>query len=111
PHYLPGVIPAPADSERWCGFRRGPGSVIARYVTMQEVATFFSGFAVVGRPVQDRTGLTGRYDLRAQFIDGPDGDSGSLFTALDEQLGLSFHGERANVPVIVIDHAERPTAD
>src|SRR5262249_42005942 len=48
PRYATGVVPASADPERWCGFRRGPGSVMARYVTMPEVATFFSGFAVVG---------------------------------------------------------------
>ena len=111
PRYVRGAVPAPSDSERWCGFRRGPGSVMARYVTMQEVATFFSGFAVVGRPVQDQTGLTGRYDLRAQFVEGADADSGNLFTALDEQLGLTFRGERAMVPVVVIDHAERPTPE
>jgi uncharacterized protein (TIGR03435 family) len=110
PRYTQGSVPT-ADPERWCGFRRGPGTVMARAVTMPEVATFFSGFAVVGRPVQDRTGLTGRYDLRVQFVEGPDADSGSLFTALGEQLGLAFHGERASVGVIVVDHAERPAPD
>jgi uncharacterized protein (TIGR03435 family) len=111
PRYVPGAAAAPSDSERWCGFRRAPGSVMGRYVTMQEVATFFSGYPVVGRPVQDRTGLTGRYDLRVQFIEGPEADSGSFFTALAEQLGLAFQSERAIVPMIVIDHAERPTPD
>jgi len=111
PRYATGVVPASADPERWCGFRRGPGSVMARYVTMPEVATFFSGFAVVGRPVLDRTGLTDRYDLRVEFTDAPDADSGSLFTAIGEQLGLTFHSERATVPVIVIDRAERPVPD
>jgi uncharacterized protein (TIGR03435 family) len=111
PRYGPGAVPTTTDPERWCGFRRGSGSVVARYVTMPEVAAYFSGFAVVGRPVQDRTGLTGRYDLRVQFIEGPDADSGSLFTAVGEQLGLTFHNERAAVPVVVIDRAERPTPD
>jgi uncharacterized protein (TIGR03435 family) len=111
PRYAPGAVPTDADPDRWCGFRRAPGSVVARHITMPEVATFFSGFAVVGRPVQDRTGLTGRYDLRVQFIEGPDADSGSLFTALSEQLGLTFQSERTALPVIVIDHAERPTPD
>jgi len=111
PRYAPGAVPTGADPDRWCGFRRAPGSVMARYITMPEVATFFSGFAVVGRPVQDRTGLTGRYDLRVQFIEGPDADSGSLFTALREQLGLTFQSERTALPVIVIDRAEHPTPD
>src|SRR5262249_15494774 len=111
PRYAPGRVPGAADAERWCGFRRGSGSVMARYVTMQEIATFFSGYGVVGRPVQDRTGLTGRYDLRVQFADGADADSGSLFTALDEQLGLVLRSERSLVSVMVIDRAERPTPD
>jgi uncharacterized protein (TIGR03435 family) len=111
PRYAPGAVPTVPDPDRWCGFRRGPGSVTARYITMPEVAAFFSGFAVVGRPVQDRTGLTGRYDFHLQFIEGPEADSGSLFTALSEQLGVTFHSERATLPVIVIDHAERPTPD
>jgi uncharacterized protein (TIGR03435 family) len=111
PRYAPGAVPIAGDPDRWCGFRRAPGSVTARYITMPEVATYFSGFAIVGRPVLDRTGLTGRYDLRLQFIEGPDADSGSLFTALSEQLGLAFHSERAALPVIVIDRADRPTPD
>jgi uncharacterized protein (TIGR03435 family) len=111
PRYGTGAVPAAGDSDRWCGFRRGPGSMTARYVTMPEVATYFSGFAVVGRPVLDRTGLAGRYDLRVEFIEGPDADSGSLFTAVAEQLGLSFQNERATVPVVVVDRAERPTPD
>jgi uncharacterized protein (TIGR03435 family) len=111
PKYAGGRAPANVDPDRWCGFRRAPGTVTARSVTMPEVAVYFSGFAVVSRPVVDRTGLSGRYDLRVQFIEGPDTDSGSLFTALNEQLGLAFHSERATLPVIVIDHAERPTPD
>jgi uncharacterized protein (TIGR03435 family) len=111
PRYAGGRPPANADPDRWCGFRRAPGSVAARSITMPEVAAFFSGFAVVSRPVVDRTGLTGRYDLQVQFVEGPDADSGSLFTALNEQLGLAFHSESAMLPVLVIDHAEPPTPD
>jgi uncharacterized protein (TIGR03435 family) len=111
PRYSRGVVPSPQDAERWCGFRRAPGSVIARSITMPEIAAFFSGFAVVGRPVEDRTGLTGRYDIHVRFIEGPDADSGSLFTALSEQLGLTFQSERATMPVVVIDRARHPTPD
>ena len=111
PQYARGAVPATPDPDRWCGFRRVPGSVTARYVTMPEVATFFSSFLVVGRPVEDRTGLTGRYDLHVEYMEGPDADAGSLFTAFNEQLGLTFQPERALMPVIVIDRAERPTTD
>ena len=77
---------------------------------MPEVATFFSGLAAVSRPIVDRTGLTGRYDLQLDFMEGPD-EAGSFFTAFSEQLGLSLQSERIILPVIVVDHAERPTPD
>jgi uncharacterized protein (TIGR03435 family) len=110
PRYTPGRAPAATDADRWCGVRRVPGRITARYVTMPEVATYFSGLAAVGRPIQDRTGLTGRYDLQLDFMEGPE-EAGSFFTAFSEQLGLSLQGVRATLPVIVIDRAERPTPD
>jgi uncharacterized protein (TIGR03435 family) len=119
-----GTASAPA-SDRWCGFRAVGGKVIARHVTMPEVATYFSGYTVVGRPIEDRTGLTGRYDFDLEFtnafiagpnpdspIPNPAADSGtSLFTALKEQLGLSLQPETATLPVLVIDRVEHPTPD
>jgi uncharacterized protein (TIGR03435 family) len=81
---------------------------------------------VVGRIVQDRTGLTGNFDLDLQWTDlaallapensrpetpPPPADGPSLFTALQEQLGLKLDSQRGPVDVLVIDHAERPTED
>jgi uncharacterized protein (TIGR03435 family) len=79
-----------------------------------------------GRPVVDRTGLTGKYDYTLQWT--PDegqmgmfraagdwenrgnGDSGpSVFTALQEQLGLKLDATKAPVELLVIDHVERPS--
>jgi len=77
---------------------------------------------MVGRTVVDKTGLTERYDIELTFtpdrpLPGPDGtpapaptDSGpSLFTALQEQLGLKLDPSKETVDVLVIDHVERPT--
>ena len=94
-----------------CGFRRVPGLITARYITMQEVAAYFSGFNVIGRPIQDRTGLTDRYDFNLELTEGPDADPGTLYTALQEQLGLIFQREMAPMPVLVVDRVERPTPD
>jgi uncharacterized protein (TIGR03435 family) len=68
---------------------------------------------VDNRLVVDRTGLTGTYDftLRYAIEPKPGSDLPSLFTALQEQLGLKLVPDRAPVPVLVIDRIERPTAD
>jgi uncharacterized protein (TIGR03435 family) len=70
----------------------------------------------VGRPVANRTGLEGNYVLRFQWAadleatprEPLDTDSVSLFTALEEQLGLRLVGERTTMDVVVIEHVERP---
>jgi uncharacterized protein (TIGR03435 family) len=73
----------------------------------------------VGRQVVDETGLTGKYDFKLQVVpvqrlsgrgetstseDGP-----SIFTAVQEQLGLRLESGTGPVQMLVIDHAERPT--
>jgi uncharacterized protein (TIGR03435 family) len=67
-----------------------------------------------GRVIVDATGLTGNWDLELRFAapgQNADADSPSLFTALEEQLGLKLESGRAPVDVVVIDHIERPTQD
>jgi uncharacterized protein (TIGR03435 family) len=66
---------------------------------------------VSGRPVVDRTGLTGRYDLELEWSDDDDEDSAAatLFTAVSEQLGLRLQAEKAPVDVVVVDHIELPS--
>jgi uncharacterized protein (TIGR03435 family) len=71
----------------------------------------------VRRPVIDRTGLTGVFDIELQFTSRPlaasaadDAESGPAFiTALREQLGLKLEEGTAAVEVIVIDRAEPPS--
>jgi uncharacterized protein (TIGR03435 family) len=68
---------------------------------------------VVGRVVVDKTGLTDRYDLKLVWAadDAPAGDNSapSLFTAIQEQLGLKLESAKEPVPVLVIDHIDLPT--
>jgi uncharacterized protein (TIGR03435 family) len=77
---------------------------------------------VVGRDVVDETRITGRYDLKLrwtpddatepQFLNGAPVDSGpSIFTALEEQLGLKLEPAKGQVQVLVIDHVEMPSAN
>jgi len=80
----------------------------------------------LGRPVVDRTGLSGIYDLSVKWDDAPiadggllgwdapaapENDRGSIFTAIQDQLGLRLESQRAPVDVIVIDQIERPSAN
>jgi uncharacterized protein (TIGR03435 family) len=75
--------------------------------------------ANLGRPVVDRTGLTGEFTLQLEYpfrLPGPaeapaadDPLAPSLFTALQEQLGLKLQSARGNIEVLVVDRAGRPS--
>ena len=68
--------------------------------------------AVPGRPVIDQTGLKGTYafTLRYGRSDSPtENELPSIFTALEEQLGLRLENTKAPVDVLTIDHIEEPT--
>jgi uncharacterized protein (TIGR03435 family) len=66
-----------------------------------------------GRIVIDKTGLTGWYDIDLKWTSNGElakGASGpTLFTALEEQMGLKLIPEKAPVDVLVVDHIERPS--
>jgi len=100
----------------------GQGVVTGNGVAMEALARNLVGG--VGRIVVDKTGLPGYYDLNMTFAQdslptapaapgaaAPDGAAPSLFTAMQEQLGLKLEPGRAPVQVLVIDRLERPTAD
>ncbi len=91
-----------------------PGATRFAGVPMPQVAALIS--LIVGRPVTDRTGLAGTYDLELRFSGDPapgaplpDVTAPSIFTALQEQLGLKLDAEREAVDVLVIDRIDRPT--
>ena len=106
---------------------RGPGKLMVTNSTMKD---FCDGMqeAVMDKPVVDQTGLTDRYDFnlnwtpdQSQFaamgakipppnIDDPNAPP-SLYTALQEQLGLKLESTKANADVMVIDHFDKPSAN
>jgi uncharacterized protein (TIGR03435 family) len=79
----------------------------------------------MSRIVLDKTGLTGKYDFTLQwtpesqtpmFNGTGDGNQGSantpglsIFTAIQEQLGLKLESQKGPVEVIVIEHIEKPS--
>ena len=128
----PGGPPAPpAPGERpQCGMMMGIGSVAAGGVSMAQLATLLS--QRVGRTVVDKTGLTGFYEFNLDFTPdqipgaggpGPvlppgapalppvDPNGPSIYTALQEQLGLKLDAQRGQVEVTVIDSVDHPTED
>jgi uncharacterized protein (TIGR03435 family) len=91
----------------------GRGRLAGTQVTAAMLAKVLSG--QLGRTVQDQTGLKGVFDFKLEWEPDPGspnaGSAPSLFTALEEQLGLKLESERGAVDVLVIDHVERPTPD
>jgi uncharacterized protein (TIGR03435 family) len=69
----------------------------------------------LGRPVIDKTGVQGRFDFVLKFTPETeknlpdDGDGPSIFTAIQEQVGLKLESAKAPVTVLVVDHAEMPS--
>lgn len=83
----------------------GKGLMIGQSIPMAIVAESLS--SVLGRPVMDETGLKGYYDFRLEWTpDDADAPGPTLFTAIQEQLGLRIETHKAPVEVLVIDHAE-----
>jgi uncharacterized protein (TIGR03435 family) len=80
------------------------GTIRGTARTMTQVGRSLSGYAE--RRVLDRTGLDGRYDFELKW-----GDDVSIFTAVQEQLGLKLEPQRAPVDVVVVDSVERATED
>jgi uncharacterized protein (TIGR03435 family) len=92
-----------------------------KHVTIQVFAEIMPGPSAPGstavdRPVLDRTGLTGTYDLSLEFSPGPNPDRQSdpvgtgppAVEAVAEQLGMKLEATRAPLDVLVVDHVEEP---
>jgi uncharacterized protein (TIGR03435 family) len=109
PQPPPGVRPQ-------CGFSGGPGGLMVGGITMTQLAQFLQR---VGRPIIDRTGLTGAYDFDLAFAPlappaagaAADPSLPTIFIALEEQLGLKLQPTDGPLDVIVIDSIEQPVAD
>jgi len=90
-----------------CRLESAGGHYSAVGLTMNNFMIFLS--SAVERVVIDRTGLQGTYDVDFDWSSEPGSDKPSIFTAVQEQLGLKLESDRGPVDVVVIDHIERPT--
>ena len=104
--------------------RMGRGTLTGQALSMADFVRALSD--QLGRPVLDKTGLTGRYDLNLQWT--PDdsqlpmfkatgtpsasqsaASGSSLFTTMQDQLGLKLESQDSPVEILVIDHVEKPS--
>ena len=122
-----GAPPPPMQGDRMvCGMRIGPASIDMGGMSFAEFANGLS--FLLQRTVENRTGLIGSYDAKMTFAaeqlpglpmpppgapGGPriDPNAPSLFTAVQEQLGLKLESSRGPVQLLVVDRAEMPMED
>jgi uncharacterized protein (TIGR03435 family) len=127
-----GPVPPPlvGVNDACSSMRINPGGMVGfNGVPMSRIAQLLT--QSVGRPVIDKTGLTGYFDFTLQWTPQPgsempirpageppappppaaDPDGPNLFTAIQEQLGLKLESGRGPVEVVVIDRLEKPTLD
>jgi uncharacterized protein (TIGR03435 family) len=110
----PGLTPVAVDCAKEpqkCGFKGGPiGRIQAESMSSDLLMQVLAG--VSGRIVVNRTGLAGPFRVDLEYApDQAASDKPSIFTAVQEQLGLKLEPSRGPVDVLVIDHVERPTED
>lgn len=114
----------------------GQYTLVGQAASMQTFASYLSMWALSfagenTKPVVDKTGLTGRYDFTVKFspenvfiappaadpaggppiLATPNPTGPNLFRALQDTLGLKLQQGKGPVPVLVIDHAERPSGN
>ena len=113
-----------------CRILNGPGLLRARGIPLETLTRMLSGSLEDHRRVDDETGLSGTFDVDLRWtpdrvpqlpLDAPpeiaraaatlDPNGPSLFTAMQEQLGLKLESKNQQIDVIVIDHVEKPTPD
>jgi uncharacterized protein (TIGR03435 family) len=115
---------APGPDGRVGLFGKGRGDLTATAMPIAVLAGALS--QRMGRSVIDKTGLSGKYDFTLLYTPddnapgsrderdaapAPDPSGPSIFTALQEQLGLKLESAKGPVEVLVIDHAEKPDAN
>jgi len=122
----PGAGQLPRRPDMRCGgMFMGPNSLTGGRMKMEQFITGLSN--ILGRPVIDKTGFTGTFDVQLTF--SPEGTAfagglpglpaglappvdnslPSIFTAVQEQLGLKVESGKGPGQVLVIDYAEKPS--
>ena len=124
---VPGAPPPPLPALPCGGFFMGPNTLQGGGISMSQLADGLTN--ILGRPVIDKTGFAGTFDVHLEFsregtqpmgaagfgtpgappIALPDNNGPTIFTALQEQLGLKLESQKGPADFLVIDHAEKPS--
>jgi bla regulator protein blaR1 len=110
----------PSKGPHWCMAYTGMGRISAQGTMLSDLGMILARLPAVSRRVLDRTGLTGRFDFDLEWTPmvTPTGvpappvpnDAGPMiFTALQDQLGLTLESTRETVSVLVIDSVNQPS--
>ena len=108
---------AGAPDEKPMVSRPAPGKVVLQKITLKAVANMLSSDPDIQRSVTDLTGLPGEFDFTLQWAPEPppgvdsaqERQGPSIFTALQEQLGLKLIAKKGPDRFLVIHHVERPS--
>ena len=104
-----------ADGVPPCRLSSGlQGQIVATGINWDRIALAKELVAILGRPVIDKSGLTGPVDLSLKWrdplvLDGSDANLPTIFTAVEEQLGLKLVPTQGAVDFLVVETAVRPT--
>jgi uncharacterized protein (TIGR03435 family) len=110
----------PSKGPHWCMAFTGMGRISAQGTMLSDLGMILARLPAVSRRVIDRTGLTGRFDFDLEWTPvapppgvptaGVPSDAGpTLFSALQEQLGLKLESTRETIAALVIDSVSQPT--
>ena len=117
--YLGGPHPPPeAGRTAPCSGRISRNAISARSISMDQLASNLA--PIVQRLTLNHTGLAGGFDVELTWTPEPaaaappdplrdDGPGGSIFSALQDQLGLKLVSERGPVEVLIIDRLQQPS--
>jgi uncharacterized protein (TIGR03435 family) len=113
----PPDAPQSSNADRpTCGMRLAPGRLTAGAIPLSQFSNALAQF--LERIVINRTELVGNFDIDLSWtpeqppqgsLPAVDPNGPSIFTAVQEQLGLKLESTEAPIEVLVIDHIEHPT--
>ena len=87
------------------------GSFYFKHVTMSEFAERLSDFSAMDRPVLDKTGIEGAFDIILESAASAMLEDSTFIYAAIEKAGFKLESRKGQVEVLVVEHAEKPTAN